>query len=167
MPNFRFELDQAVDIWCSGERGVVIGRAEYRDSADSYLVRYQAADGRAVEAWWSDNALAVADAAPEQPVPTKRARPRKTADASKPQPEPQPEPVAAQPEPQPQPEPVAAQPAATLESVRARFVTLTQRGKRDALLALLAEQGVETLSKAETAQLAAIADALTALEAQP
>lgn len=105
--------------------------------------------------------------------PPKRGRPRKTAeapadtasawtdDAAEPAQAP-----AAEPEPQPQPEPVAAQPAATLESVRARFVTLTQRGKRDALLALLAAQGVETLSKADAAQLATIADALTALESQ-
>lgn len=55
---FKFELKQAVTIAASGEAGEVIGRAEYTTSESSYLVRYQAADGRATEAWWQESALA-------------------------------------------------------------------------------------------------------------
>ncbi len=53
----KFENSQVVTIRCSGESGVVIGRAEYINSENSYLIRYQCADGRAVEAWWSESAL--------------------------------------------------------------------------------------------------------------
>lgn len=56
---FAFELNQAVKIDMSGEQGIVIGRAEYSESsAPQYYVRYRAGDGRAVEAWWSEKALA-------------------------------------------------------------------------------------------------------------
>ena len=54
----KFELGCAVVIVASGEKGEVIGRAEYLKGEDSYLVRYKAADGRAVEAWWGESALA-------------------------------------------------------------------------------------------------------------
>lgn len=56
--NFRFNLDQRVTIIESGEVGAVIGRAEYINSANAYLLRYRSADGRAVEQWWSEDALA-------------------------------------------------------------------------------------------------------------
>ena len=55
---FKYELKQAVTIAASGEAGEVIARAEYITSESSYLVRYQAADGRATEAWWQESALA-------------------------------------------------------------------------------------------------------------
>ena len=55
---FKFGLNQDVTIAASGEAGKVIGRAEYTTSESSYLVRYQAADGRATEAWWQESALA-------------------------------------------------------------------------------------------------------------
>ena len=51
---FRYELEQAMKISASGETGVIVGRAEYTTAEDSYLLRYKAADGRAVEAWWSE-----------------------------------------------------------------------------------------------------------------
>lgn len=54
----KFELKQAVTISASGETGEVIGRAEYVHAEASYLVRYKCADGRAVESWWSESALA-------------------------------------------------------------------------------------------------------------
>lgn len=57
---FKFGLNDAVAIDVSNESGVVIGRAEYRTSTYRYLVRYKAADGRAVEAWWDAAALAPA-----------------------------------------------------------------------------------------------------------
>ncbi|MBU9153153.1 hypothetical protein KTD28_00860 [Burkholderia gladioli] len=54
---FSFNLGERVAIAASGETGEIIGRADYTESADSYFVRYKAADGRAVEAWWSEGAL--------------------------------------------------------------------------------------------------------------
>ena len=57
MNKFKFSLGQQVSIACSGEGGEVIGRAEYTTSENSYLVRYHAGDGRAVESWWQESAL--------------------------------------------------------------------------------------------------------------
>jgi hypothetical protein len=57
MREFEFSLGEPVVITVSGEAGEVIGRADYAASEDCYLVRYKAADGRAVEAWWSTGAL--------------------------------------------------------------------------------------------------------------
>lgn len=54
----KIELKQNVIIVASGEQGEVIGRAEYTTSDPCYLVRYKCADGRAVEAWWTETALA-------------------------------------------------------------------------------------------------------------
>ncbi len=54
---WKFELNGPVVIKCSDEKGEVIGRAEYTYAERSYLVRYKAADGRAVEAWWAESAL--------------------------------------------------------------------------------------------------------------
>jgi hypothetical protein len=54
---FKFAIEQRVRIVCSGEIGEVIGRAQYKNSTNQYLVRYQAADGRATEQWWSYDAL--------------------------------------------------------------------------------------------------------------
>lgn len=44
-------------IAASGEAGEVLGRAEYTTAANNYYIRYQEATGRAVEAWWSEDAL--------------------------------------------------------------------------------------------------------------
>lgn len=57
MNEFVFELDQSVKIIESGEQGKVIGRAEYSYADNAYLVRYKAGDGRAVENWWTEDAL--------------------------------------------------------------------------------------------------------------
>lgn len=54
---WKFELKQAVTVTTSGENGEVIGRAEYSYAERSYLVRYKAGDGRAVESWWTESAL--------------------------------------------------------------------------------------------------------------
>jgi hypothetical protein len=54
----KFELKQTVTISASGEAGEVIARAEYTVAEASYLVRYKSAEGRAVEAWWTESALA-------------------------------------------------------------------------------------------------------------
>lgn len=58
MTHFKFALGSAVTIIASGETGEVIGRAEYMTSESSYPVRYKSADGRAVESWWGESALA-------------------------------------------------------------------------------------------------------------
>ncbi|MDN7488509.1 hypothetical protein QZM35_12445 [Burkholderia sp. AU45274] len=54
---FKFSLGERVAIAESGESGSVHGRAEYSEAANNYYVRYVAADGRAVESWWSEGAL--------------------------------------------------------------------------------------------------------------
>ena len=58
---FKFNLQERVRVACSGETGQVIGRAEYAASANSYMVRYRSADGRAVETWWQEDALEPAE----------------------------------------------------------------------------------------------------------
>lgn len=57
MRKFKFDLGQQVMISVSGETGVVIGRAEFSESDNSYWVRYKDAQGMAREAWWSEGAL--------------------------------------------------------------------------------------------------------------
>lgn len=57
MNPFKFQLGQQVYITCSKEQGQIIGRAEYTTGMNNYLVRYCGADGRAVEAWWTEDAL--------------------------------------------------------------------------------------------------------------
>lgn len=57
---FKFELKQVVRITESDEQGTVQGRAEYTASENNYFVRYKAADGRATEAWWPEDALTAA-----------------------------------------------------------------------------------------------------------
>ena len=61
MSSFKFNLGHPVAITASGEVGVVVGRAEYINSRNSYFVRYAAKDGRATEAWWSEDALEAAN----------------------------------------------------------------------------------------------------------
>jgi hypothetical protein len=57
---FRFALADRVAIMASGEDGTVVGRAEYTNAGSTYLVRYRATDGRAIEAWWAEDALVAA-----------------------------------------------------------------------------------------------------------
>ena len=54
---FKFELENIVLIEASSETGKVIGRAQYLNGQNNYLIRYKAADGRAVELWWGEDAL--------------------------------------------------------------------------------------------------------------
>jgi hypothetical protein len=58
---FKFELGAAVVIGISGERGVVIGRAVFSYCECSYLIRYIDATGHAIESWWTESALKLAD----------------------------------------------------------------------------------------------------------
>ena len=57
MNSLIFQLHDDVVISASGERGQVIGRAEYANSCNNYMIRYKSADGRAVEQWWPEDAL--------------------------------------------------------------------------------------------------------------
>lgn len=58
--SFEFDLKSKVKITTSDEAGEVVGRAEYPASPNSYLIRYKAADGRAVKIWWDENSLEAA-----------------------------------------------------------------------------------------------------------
>lgn len=60
MKKFKFELQQTVEVNCSGETGTILGRAEYSHTDNNYLILYKAGDGRAVETWWTESALVAA-----------------------------------------------------------------------------------------------------------
>lgn len=59
---YKFKLGQQASITVSGETGQIIARAEYTTGTNSYLLRYKSADGRAVEAWWNEDAVALDNA---------------------------------------------------------------------------------------------------------
>lgn len=59
MRTFAFQLQESVAIAVSGERGTIVGRAEYTNQSPQYLIRYKTADGRAIESWWAQDALAL------------------------------------------------------------------------------------------------------------
>lgn len=59
---FKFNLGDKVAIAISGESGTVKGCAEYATTENNYLVPYKAADGRAVEHWWSESELHAVEA---------------------------------------------------------------------------------------------------------
>lgn len=63
---FKFKLNHEVIIEASGECGMVVGRAEYADGKPQYLIRYMAADGRAVQQWWDQSALTTHDLLKQQ-----------------------------------------------------------------------------------------------------
>lgn len=53
---FEFELKDTVRLIMSEEEGIVVGR-DARHPRNSYNVRFVAADGRQVEAWFPEDAL--------------------------------------------------------------------------------------------------------------
>lgn len=53
----KFSLNQIVKLVESNEVGKVIARAEYLEMVFQYLIRYKCADGRLVQAWWSEPAI--------------------------------------------------------------------------------------------------------------
>lgn len=56
---YKHELGDKVKLIDSFEFGTVIARAEYADlSNPQYLLRYVDADGRLIEAWWTESAIA-------------------------------------------------------------------------------------------------------------
>jgi hypothetical protein len=57
MVELKYFLRQRVRITESLEVGTVHARSESTTGEPQYLVRYKSADGRAVEQWWSENAI--------------------------------------------------------------------------------------------------------------
>lgn len=55
MDGFKFRIGNRVYL-SHEEKGEVIGRAEFANSENSYFIKYKAADGRMVEAWWGESA---------------------------------------------------------------------------------------------------------------
>lgn len=53
----KYALKQELRITVTAEEGEVVGRAEYTYAQPSYLLRYKAADGRATEQWWPEDAV--------------------------------------------------------------------------------------------------------------
>lgn len=95
-------------------------------------------------------ATAAAPAAPAQPVAAEAPAPAHTPTA---------EPEA------PAPAAPAADAAPTLDATRARFIALSTAGRREELLALLAEHGAKTLPDLDAAGLAAVNAALDKMDA--
>jgi len=56
---FNFKLNDNVTLSVSDEAGVIIGRAHYVNCDPMYLVRYLSGDGRQVENWIAEDAIAV------------------------------------------------------------------------------------------------------------
>lgn len=50
---YQFELNADVQLVPSGERGVVVGRAEYADDTPSYYVRYMNAMSCQTKRWFN------------------------------------------------------------------------------------------------------------------
>lgn len=57
MNSFKFEMGARAKLSESDETGTVIGRAEYDQTENNYLLRYRAGDGRQIESWWGESAL--------------------------------------------------------------------------------------------------------------
>jgi hypothetical protein len=57
MTNTTFKIGAEVSLAMSGEKGKIIGKAEYESYPDSFMVRYVAADGRQCEGWFEAPAL--------------------------------------------------------------------------------------------------------------
>lgn len=58
--SFKHVIGQVVQVTISGEEGHVKARAEYSAGPNQYLIHYQAADGRAVDAWFDEGEISPA-----------------------------------------------------------------------------------------------------------
>lgn len=56
--SFKHRLNSRVTLSESGESGKIVGRAQYTTADNQYYVLYKAADGRQVESWWTESAIA-------------------------------------------------------------------------------------------------------------
>lgn len=66
---FKYPLKATATLIGSGESGQIIGRAEYTEAKQDYLIRLVAADGRLVEVWWKESAIASVELPPKGEVP--------------------------------------------------------------------------------------------------
>jgi len=55
--SFKLELNQAVQVIISGEKGHIKGRSEYSSADNQYYIRYLAADGRSTDGWFMEDEL--------------------------------------------------------------------------------------------------------------
>lgn len=55
-----YELKVTVKMTESNEQGTIIGRAEYIDHVNGYLVRFRAGDGCQTEKWFDETAIEAA-----------------------------------------------------------------------------------------------------------
>lgn len=55
--DFKFALEDNVSLKYSDETGVIIGRAQYVTSENTYYVIYKAGDGRQTTSWWEESQI--------------------------------------------------------------------------------------------------------------
>ena len=53
-PNFKFDLNQRVEITISGEQGLVCARSDASQRPNQYLIHYQNGQGSATDHWWDE-----------------------------------------------------------------------------------------------------------------
>lgn len=58
--DMKYKIGDELVLKDSREVGEVVGRADYKDHKDQYLLRYVSAQGVLVEQWWPESALAEA-----------------------------------------------------------------------------------------------------------
>lgn len=51
---FKYELGGKVSLIETEECGVIVGRAEYTDSDNSYYIRYKDSTGKQILKWWNE-----------------------------------------------------------------------------------------------------------------
>lgn len=66
---FALMLGQAVALALSGEKGIVVGRAEYDNSEDGYYVRYVDANGCQQSEWFGESAIEAVEAVTDRISP--------------------------------------------------------------------------------------------------
>lgn len=57
MDEFKYQLNQEIRLKLSEEKGFIVGRAEYVNGTNSYLIRYKDANNCQREEWISEDAL--------------------------------------------------------------------------------------------------------------
>jgi hypothetical protein len=62
MSRWEFELNQNVALSLSGEKGIVVGRAEYVNAPNSYRVRYVDAHGCQQCEWFDADSIKAREA---------------------------------------------------------------------------------------------------------
>ncbi|MDZ7322052.1 hypothetical protein N4G41_10450 [Kosakonia sacchari] len=61
MSEFKFGLNQFIELSISGEMGHIKSRAESVSHSNQYLVHYKAADGRAQEKWFDEDDISAVE----------------------------------------------------------------------------------------------------------